>query len=357
MMKKYGRSFWLRWGLLGAVLLLMTGCEPPGPRPPDDPEPEPPWNSPPSIRRLTANPTSVQPGGTSRVTVEASDPDGDRLRYSWRATGGSVSPSSGRSSVTWTAPQAPGTYRVTVTVRDNQGGRRSKSVNITVTRANKPPAIDSLTANPASVVPGGSSTVTVDASDPDDDTLTYSWSTTGDATVSPRTSHSSITWTAPRVEHPTFGGPSPLPTTYTVTVTVRDNQGGSVRQSINITVAQPNSPPRIDWLRADPTSVPPGGTSTLLVTAEDPDFGDSLTYSWSASGGTITGGGFKLPFEAIWTAPPVPGVYTVTVTVSDGRGGQTSASVPITVTAPPPPPPPPARDNIGIEEWQEVPPE
>jgi hypothetical protein len=53
--------------------------------------------------------------------------------------------------------------------------------------------------------------------------------------------------------------------------------------------------------------------------AADPD-GDSLTYSWSASNGSISGAGVT----ATWTraldfGEPQPG--TVTVTADDGRGG------------------------------------
>lgn len=143
-MEKYERSFWLKWGLLGVALLLVAGCGP-GP-PPGDPEPpeppEPPPNRPPVISSLTANPTSVQPGGSSTVTVTASDPDRDPLTYSWTANGGRVSPSSSRRSVTWTAPQTPVTYRVTVTVRDSQGGRASRSVDIIVVALPSPPRED-----------------------------------------------------------------------------------------------------------------------------------------------------------------------------------------------------------------------
>ncbi len=56
-------------------------------------------------------------------------------------------------------------------------------------------------------------------------------------------------------------------------------------------------------------------TTTVRANAHDPD-GDTLTYSWSASGGKITGSGDTATFDATGVAP---GRYTATVTVSDGK--------------------------------------
>ena len=97
---------------------------------------------------------------------------------------------------------------------------------------NRPPVISSLTANPAAVQAGGHSTVTVRASDPDGNPISYSWGASGGTLSSPR-NRSSITWTAPQT-----------PGAYTITVTVSDNRGGSTRRSVNITVtALPPPPP------------------------------------------------------------------------------------------------------------------
>ncbi|MGH9792482.1 MAG: Ig-like domain-containing protein [Candidatus Acidiferrales bacterium] len=80
---------------------------------------------------------------------------------------------------------------------------------------------------------------------------------------------------------------------------------------------------------ADKTSVMAGSSDSVrvMLRATDAD-GDPLTYSWTASGGNISGAGA----EATWTpgsAPP--GVYTVTGRVEDGRGGSASCSVDVRV--------------------------
>lgn len=118
-MEKYIGRLGLKKVWLVAILLLISGCMCPTPPPVDpgppelDPDPDFPvrvW--------LTANPSSVNPGGTSTVTIVYHDPeghlDGRTASLSWTATGGWVSPSSNHPEVTWTAPQAPGIYRVTV---------------------------------------------------------------------------------------------------------------------------------------------------------------------------------------------------------------------------------------------------
>jgi hypothetical protein len=112
----------------------------------------------------------------------------------------------------------------------------------------------------------------------------------------------------------------------TVYVRARDragNYGITTSRSFSISL---NQPPVISSITAEPQSVPPGGSSTITVVASDPD-GDPLSYSWSASGGSISGSGAQVT----WTAPGVAGTYTVTATVSDGKGGSDSASVSISV--------------------------
>lgn len=45
-------------------------------------------NQDPIINSLTANPTSVEPGGQSHLDCDATDADGDALQYSWARSAG-----------------------------------------------------------------------------------------------------------------------------------------------------------------------------------------------------------------------------------------------------------------------------
>jgi len=98
-----------------------------------------------------------------------------------------------------------------------------------------------------------------------------------------------------------------------------------------------NRPPTAS-LTADMTTVQQGSTAPdgLHCNASDPD-GDSLTYSYMASGGSVDGNG---PTARWMYGNAMPGSYHVTCHVDDGHGGTADASVDISVVAPPPPPAP-----------------
>jgi len=90
----------------------------------------------------------------------------------------------------------------------------------------------------------------------------------------------------------------------------------------------PNQAPAITGLSASPASVAPGDSSTITCVATDPD-GDTLTYDWSASDGTISGTGSIVN----WVAPGWEGTFIISVTVDDGRGGTDSDSLNVVAVA------------------------
>ena len=178
-----------------------------------------PENEAPVISSLTANPYSVEVGGTSTLTCIANDPDGDNLDYIWQPSAGSITGDG--AIVTWTAPEDEGIYSVSCTVDDGNGGQDVESINIEVT-GNQPPVISSLTADPDIVEIEGTSTLTCIANDPDGDNLTYTWESAS-GTID-GTGHI-VTWTAPSTEG-----------TYSVSCKVEDGNGGQDIEIINITV-------------------------------------------------------------------------------------------------------------------------
>lgn len=86
----------------------------------------------PTITSFTANPTNTTtPGQAITFATDVVDPDGDILKYSWTATGGTLSTNTGRS-VIWTPPASAGTYIVQVSISDQKGGTAEGSQNILV---------------------------------------------------------------------------------------------------------------------------------------------------------------------------------------------------------------------------------
>jgi hypothetical protein len=87
-----------------------------------------------------------------------------------------------------------------------------------------------------------------------------------------------------------------------------------------------NQTPTISSLTTNVEQVNPLGSANLSCDARDPDR-DQLTYTWSDSGGTISGEGPAVT----WTAPQTSGVYTIMVTVNDGKGGKATKEVTVAV--------------------------
>ena len=87
-----------------------------------------------------------------------------------------------------------------------------------------------------------------------------------------------------------------------------------------------NYPPRIKSLSSDDLILAFNDSTNIYCTAEDKD-GDPLLYQWQASGGSFTGTGSEIS----WQAPPLAGSYLIICTVDDSHGGTASDSINIDV--------------------------
>ncbi|MGA1792338.1 MAG: S8 family serine peptidase [Thermoplasmatota archaeon] len=189
---------------------------------------------------------------------------------------------------------------------------------------NRPPSIIEFTATPNTVAPEDTSTIRIDADDPDGDLLEFLIEASGGDI----TGNGPIwTWTAPEDEGE-----------YLIEVTVLDPSGSSDSASITLTVRDAvisNSPPVIQSFTSSDGSVETGEIVYLYVEASDPD-GDPLQYGYSASSGRVIGSGDEVQFRSPDSAADV----SIIVTVSDGRGASDDAQLLIQVVSPPPPEPP-----------------
>lgn len=188
--------------------------------------------------------------------------------------------------------------------------------------ANHPP-VAACSANPTSVYAGSNDSVAihVNASDPDNDPLTYTYTATGGTVEG---TGSDARWNSSGLA---VGS-------YTVNVKVDDGKGGTASCATDISVAQkPNQPPTISC-STDRSPILPGERTGITATASDPD-GDPLTYSYTTTAGQIVGSGAKVEFDSTGLQP---GSYTVKCSANDGRGGTADASTNVDVQQPPPPP-------------------
>jgi outer membrane protein OmpA-like peptidoglycan-associated protein len=182
------------------------------------------------------------------------------------------------------------------------------------------PPVAACSVNPASIYAGSGNAVAVhvNASDPDNDPLAYSYSATG----------GSVEGTGPEARWNSTGVGAG---SYTVNVKVDDGKGGTASCSADIKVEEkPNQPPTAS-LSVERNSILPGERTGITCNGSDPD-NDPLTYSYSATGGQISGTGSQVQFDSTGLQP---GNYTVKCAVNDGRGGTADASGNVEVKEPP----------------------
>ena len=242
------------------------------------PNPPPPPNHPP-VAACSVSPASLFAGSGDSVAVHvtASDPDNDPLTYSHTATGGVVE-GTGPEARWNSAGVAAGSYTVNVKVDDGKGGSASCAADIKVEeRPNHPPTA-SLSVERSPLLPGEHTGVTCNGSDPDNDPLTYSYTSTG----------GKIVGSGSNVQFDSSGLP---PGTYGVKCTVNDGRGGIADASGNVEVKEP---PQIKQLEAKlalhsiyfptalPTAAKPNGgllaSQQKTLDALASDYKQYLTY-------------------------------------------------------------------------------
>jgi chitinase len=170
--------------------------------------------------------------GPVTVTLDGSastDPDGDAITYKWTQVSGPTMTISNSTKAKATfkavAVTADQTMVFRLTVKDAKGLSQSVDVQVVnkAPKANQAPVIHAMEA--VTVEAGQSISLHAQASDPDNDALTYSWSVPSDMNAANTTS-SDLSITAPEVTSES---------TYTLSVTVSDGKT-SVQSSVQVTV-------------------------------------------------------------------------------------------------------------------------
>jgi phospholipase C len=255
---------------------------------------------------VTADPASIAAGSSSTLmiattnttTVTVAGSDGSS--YTVQLTNGNgtqaVSPAA-TTTYTVTASGATGTTPATATA------------TVTVTGAPPPPAAPTVTlsANPTTINPGGSSTLTVTETNATSLVIAGS------------------DGTAPTVP-PTGGTVSVSPkqtTTYTVTAT---NAAGEATATATVTVSQGPAPTIVSFT-ASPSSIAQGSSSTLTV------------VTTGATSVTITGTGVNqtIPIDKTntGTLSVQPASTTTYTAVANGAGGASQPATAIVTVVPP----------------------
>lgn len=175
----------------------------------------------PRIKALVPITYIIEKGTKTTVFCTAEDKDSDVLNYTWYSDHGIITGNS--DEVELTAPQDIGQTEVKVIVSDPEGNSDSLSIMLDIVNViNRAPIIQSLSANTNVVSSNASLQLVCEASDPNGDAITYTW-TAAQGLISGQGAQ--VQWTAPQSEG-----------VYDIKVRVADNQGLSVEKTISILV-------------------------------------------------------------------------------------------------------------------------
>jgi hypothetical protein len=193
-------------------------------------------------------------------------------------------------------------------------------------QANRPPVIEQV-GGPTGWAPSSEGEFSVTATDPDGDTLTYSW-LADNGTL--KQEGSKATWISPAV----MGK-------YQITAIVNDGNGHEVRLIkevkvfVNADGSQTPDPPILLKMTIPSSDNVTGAkririwTSAPVECVVDGANPQDLKYAWTASNGKIQGKGLNegTASQVAWIAPGAAGDYTLDVVVTDSRGNQARGTV------------------------------
>jgi len=192
---------------------------------------------------------------------------------------------------------------------------------------NLAPAVSGVSVSPSPLPASGTATITCSATD-DASVARLSVSVNGGSLPNgTQTQELSITPGASATGSVAWA--TPAPGTYQVTCTAWDGavpaaSSTGVPLAVTTVLVQPVT---IESFSAPAGPQLAGSSSTLRVVARDAA-GGALTYSWTATAGSLVPSGAT----ATWTAPAVGGSATIGVTATNAAGNSASASQQVTFT-------------------------
>ena len=278
-------------------------------------------------------PQSPTTSDTVIASSTSTDPDGDALSYTW-SLDGAIARQYTVPYITWQYLSI-GTHTIRLQVDDGKGGTGSYQLQILVSQAPQPQPIPPAPTPGTNRIPIASFSITPQApttsdtiiasstsTDPDGDSLTYSWFRDG-AQANECNNMAYCVWA-----NPTAG-------IHTINLSVNDGNGGtaSTQNQVNVTQAQPqpqpipgpvpgvNTPPKAYFVIEPPQ--PEAGDNIKIVSQSTDADGDTLGFDWYLDGQLLD----EYTDSANWRwKKPQAGGHLMRLMVDDGKGGQDAYS-------------------------------
>ncbi|MDE0352917.1 MAG: Ig-like domain-containing protein [bacterium] len=268
-------------------------------------------------------------GAGAVATYTATDPESDSFTWSLSGTDAADFAISTSGVLTFaSSPDFEGAadadtnnvYSVTVQAKDSNDNTGTLDVTVTVTNVNEPPVVSGdATKNYAEN--GTDAVATYTATDPEDDTITWSLSGTDAADFDISTTGVLTFASSPNFESP---ADSDTNNVYSVTVEASDGNSNTGTLDVTVTVTNVNEKPVVSG-SASVTKQEGADRTVGTYTATDPDAGASVTWTLSGTDAAdfeISTGGVLSFAQAPDLEDPqdsdTDNEYSVTVKASDG---------------------------------------
>ncbi len=261
-------------------------------------------------------PQTIAEGQPLAFVINATDPDGQPLTFSAANVPAGATFNAATRQFAWTPSfTQAGNYTVSFTVSDNGAPPLgdTKTVAISVGNVNRPPT---ATAQTITLAEDSTRLITLTASDPENDPLTYS--------IVAQPTRGTLTGTPPNLSYTpqaNYNGPDSF------TFRARDGSTDSNLATVTLNITPVNDLPVAAAQAVTTTEDTP---RTITLSATDAD-GDTLTYSivTPPANGTLTG---TPPAVTYTPAANFNGAASFTFKARDAVGDSNTATVSITVT-------------------------
>jgi hypothetical protein len=232
------------------------------------------------LTHASADTQSINVNEQTQVTLsgsESADPDGDQLTYSWQQTSGPpvYLDNTTNPTITFTTPAVSAGHTLSLVfqlnVNDGHGAYDQTKMIVLVQHVNHPPVL--VMSNDITVMEGEPVTIYGNATDPDNDPLTYSWGQfSGTAASFSATSSPTLSFNAPIIDPKTNDKLSFI-------LVVADPYGAKAVGQVQVTVLSKTVQPTT--LSCTDITARPGDQVTLAPIVSNPTSSSLPAYFFS----------------------------------------------------------------------------